>query len=261
MIAMPALSGRDAFVVCTAAIFVIVLIVSHYWQGPRVIQRLLAALGDWSGRSGRARPRSLSAWAEQRGWDFEYGPDDFPEKRDFWAFRKGRPSYIKYSVKGEHSGRRVLAFDYCYTVTEIRGKGGAGSALRELSAVTIEVPFPLKRLLIRRERLSDKAKQAIGMEDINFESAKFSRRYFVASEDAKWAYDVLNQSTMEFLMVHDRGAAIEFSENKVLAWFSNTMSVLEFEATVELLTGILDRIPDYVIAEQMPGCPSPESMG
>ena len=254
MVTLLASFDQGDFVACAMVAILAVLLVVRYGWGHRVINRMFLMMTSWLGRPGTSREsiraRRLSEWAQGRGWAFDYCPDEFPEKREFWAFQGGIPSYTKYLATGDFAGRPVQAFDYCYTVTEMRGKCGVGNAPRELSAVIIEAPFPLGRLLIRRENRRDKMKELVGVEDINFESAEFSQKFFVAADDKKWAYAVLNQAAMEFLLAHDQGAAIEFSGHKALACFSTPMSVREFDVTVELLTGLLDRIPDYVVQQQ-----------
>jgi hypothetical protein len=55
-------------------------------------------------------------------------------------------------------------------------------------------------LLIRREGLGEKLLGGIGFDDIDFESEEFSRKYWVKSENKKYAYDVIHPGMMEFLL-------------------------------------------------------------
>ncbi|MCZ6810529.1 MAG: hypothetical protein O7D97_00875, partial [Planctomycetota bacterium] len=58
-------------------------------------------------------------------------------------------------------------------------------------------------LLIRREGMFDKLAGAFGFDDIDFESAEFSKRFYVKSPDKRFAYDVIHPRMMEFLLGGD----------------------------------------------------------
>ena len=88
-----------------------------------------------------------------------------------------------------------------------------------------------------------------GKEDINFESAEFNRLFFVSSADRRWAYDVLHARTMEFLMASPR-FAIQFSSDCVMAWRNSTFNPDDFGAAADVISGILERLPEYVIQQQ-----------
>ena len=67
----------------------------------------------------------------------------------------------------------------------------------------------MRSVSIRAEHWGDKLVQAIGFDDIDFESAEFSRKFFVKSPDKRWAYDVIHQETMDYLL-QAPDAAVEF---------------------------------------------------
>jgi len=54
--------------------------------------------------------------------------------------------------------------------------------------------------LIRPEGVWDKLAAAFGFDDIDFESAEFSRKFLVKAGDKRFAYDVLHPRMMEFLL-------------------------------------------------------------
>ena len=73
--------------------------------------------------------------------------------------------------------------DFNYKVTRSTGKGSNTTTYR-LSYLILHLPFALTPdLLIRREGVFDKIAGAIGFDDIDFESAEFSRRFYVKSSD------------------------------------------------------------------------------
>ncbi len=68
------------------------------------------------------------------------------------------------------------------------------------AVVIVETGLPVIPLEIRREHLLDKVGEFLGHDDIDFESAEFSRTFHVTAADRKWAYDVIHTRTMEYLL-------------------------------------------------------------
>jgi len=148
-------------------------------------------------------------------------------------------------IFGLLNGREILAFDYEYRTGWLRN-----GEVRKFSAVIIDAGFQLQPLSIRPEGLSDKINAFFGIEDINFESAEFSRKFFVTSPDKKWAYDVINQQTMSLLLsIPD--CRIQFANHSIIAWQSFRFMRKDFRIAIELLQGILDRMPEYLVQQQM----------
>lgn len=91
-----------------------------------------------------------------------------------------------------------------------------------------------------------------GVDDIDFESAQFSREFRVKSPDKKWAYDVLHQRTMEFLLSNPR-FSIEFDTEHVICWRNRRFNLQTRESAIGVAEGILDRLPEYLIRERRKG--------
>ena len=113
----------------------------------------------------------------------------------------------------------------------------------------IESAIPLKPLHLRREHLFDKVSEFFGVDDIDFESAEFSRKFYVKSPDKRWAYDVIHARMMEYLLDAPT-FSIQFAGSYVIAWRSSWFGPAEFEAGANLICGILDRLPGYVVQQQ-----------
>jgi hypothetical protein len=98
----------------------------------------------------------------------------------------------------------------------------------------------------------DKVTEFFGYDDIDFESAEFSRKFYVQSPDRKWAYDVLHQRAMEFLLVSPV-FSLRFDTQCVIAWRSATFEPAEFTQALTLVRGLLDQLPGYLVKEQTGG--------
>jgi hypothetical protein len=161
---------------------------------------------------------------------------------------RARTSAPRTSWRARGGGRSIAAFDYHYETHSTDSKGNRETENHSFSAVVIDSGLPLKPLLIRHEGLFDKVTAFLGMEDINFESAEFSRKFFVKSPDRKWAYDVLPARTLQ-LLLDSPVFKIEFVDSQVMAHRESTFSVADFDAAAVLVSGILDGFPEYLVKD------------
>ncbi|MFA5864583.1 MAG: hypothetical protein WC975_07825 [Phycisphaerae bacterium] len=197
------------------------------------------------------RKQELLAWAATRRFEFspekQYGFDSkYPQ---FYCLQEGDNQYAYNTLEGDWSGRSFLGFDYHYETHTSNSKGGRSTQHHHFSAVIIKSEVPLNPLFIRPEGFFDKIKEFFGYEDIDFESAEFSRKFYVQAPDKKWAYDVIHARMMEFLLASPT-FHIKFDWNCVIAYHNSTFSVNEFESAANVIKGILDRLPDYVAKQQ-----------
>ncbi|HUT59218.1 MAG TPA: hypothetical protein VNA25_15320 [Phycisphaerae bacterium] len=194
------------------------------------------------------RVRRLQAWAAARGLSFTSASSGdlagrFPEFD--WSFPL--VGSLTFSVmEGQWQGQSFIGFDQ-YQLRE--GLDGE-SPKHVLSGVILSSSVPLKPLLIRPQALADKVAAALGWEDINLESAEFSRRFHVSAPDRRWAYDVIHPRTMELLLASPP-FCVRFGLVHAMAYRTRPLRPRDFELAAELLRGILDGLPDYVVRQQM----------
>jgi len=192
------------------------------------------------------RRKEIQAWAEAKGLRFQPTRDRSLDERysEFTCLRRGHSRYAYNGVAGNWNGRDLLAFDYHYAT-------GAGKNRHDyrFSAIILSSTFPLRPLTIRTETVFDKLTDALGFEDIDFESSEFSREFHVGSPDRRWAFDVVHQRTMEFLLGQPR-FALQFGRREVIVWRNRKLSTQMFDAAIKIAEGILVRVPDYVIQSQ-----------
>jgi hypothetical protein len=197
------------------------------------------------------RRLEILRWTQSKGLSFD------PSQRGgldnqfstFECLKKGENRYAKNLIEGDWQGRKLLAFDYHYEIEHHGSKGETHHESHDFSAVILFSPTPLEPRFIRPEGFFDKITEFLGMDDIDFESAEFSRKFYVTAPDKKWAYDVLHQRTMEFLLAAPV-FTLQFAWNCVIAYRDTTFDPKEFEAAVEVIKGILDRLPEYVTKQQ-----------
>lgn len=207
---------------------------------------LMIGAGIYSWVTAQRRRKELSAWADRNGLLFAAGrnrdlEDDYPA---FQCLREGDDRHALNLMEGKWCGRAFRAFDYQYTTGS-----GKNRSVHTFSAIILESQSPLKPLLIRRENALDHVAEFFGAEGIKFESAEFNRAFHVKSPDRKWAYDVLTQRAMEFLLSMPR-FQIQFDDAAVMVHRESTFSVQDFEAAAKVAQGLLDGLPEYVKEEQ-----------
>lgn len=201
------------------------------------------------------RRKEREEWAAALGLQFDPSSDySFKDRYpQFTCFRSGDGDRYAYNIAAGRMGSRdVVTFDYHYETYSTDSKGNRETTNHYFSGVIVESDLPLKPLFIRPEGLFDKVTAFFGHEDINFESAEFSKKFYVTAADKKWAYDVLHVRTMEFLLQRPK-FTIQFDRDTILVTRSSTFSLAEFEAASQTAQGILDALPEYVVKQQREG--------
>jgi hypothetical protein len=147
-------------------------------------------------------------------------------------------------IAGPMADGEVCYFDYRYTVGS-----GKNSTTYNKSACAFRSAFLFKRLLVRPENLFDKAAGLIGFEDIDLDSAEFNKKFYVSCEDKKFAYDVLNQRAMEFLLARP-GITMEMGWNYVLFNYGTRLSPEEVEGLISTAAAFCGFLPEFLKEEQ-----------
>jgi hypothetical protein len=196
------------------------------------------------------RKKELAEWAARRGFSFDPSYDYGFDTRysEFDALQQGSNRYAYNIAHGSFEGYGICAFDYHYATHSTDSKGRRQTHHHYFSSVIVEAGMPLKPLRIRTEGFFDKIGEFIGIDDIDFESAEFSRTFHVKSPDRRWAYDVLHQKAMEFLLASPR-YTIEFQFARVLTSLGAKSTPGEYESALAVTTGLLKMIPASVRRE------------
>jgi hypothetical protein len=194
----------------------------------------------------RKRREGLFELAQRLGLNFSAAEDY--ELADRYNFLKqlaqGENRYARNVLSGIYQQNQVLAFDYHYE-TYSQGKNGRQTHHHWFSFFILTLPAVFPDLTIRRENFLTRVAEVFGYQDIEFESAEFSKAFCVRSPDKKFAYDVCNAKMMEYLLAN-RDLSVEI-ENQVLALaFDRCLSVEQVEANLQRLVEIRSRLPDYL---------------
>ena len=212
------------------------------------------ALAIYGAMAAKKRRQALAAWAQANGLRFDPSNDAALDERypQFKCLRQGDDRYGYDRIFGQWKGRELLGFDYHYETHSTDSKGHRTTHHHHFSAVIVGADVPLKPLLIRPEGLFDKVAEFFGADDVDFESAEFSRKFFVKADDRRWAYDVIHQRTMEFLLASPV-FTIQFDTSSAIAFRDGCFSAEQFQQAAEVIAGLLERLPNYLVRQQTQG--------
>ena len=198
----------------------------------------------FSWQAAKKRRLMLQAFAKRRGFSFhpdrDRGIDN--EYRHFDCFRLGSNRYGYNIMRGEHDGRRVRCFDFHYETTSTDSEGKRKTHHHHSTNVIFNAGRQLGELLIRPEGFFDKLSGAFGFDDIDFESAEFSRKFLVKAPDRRWAFDVISQEVMELLLKTDR-FRIEMAGRLMLLRRERHFRLPDYDAALGVGAKILNGIP------------------
>jgi hypothetical protein len=182
----------------------------------------------------------------------EFNPANDSELADRFGFldklAQGSNRYAFNVLSGSYRQNQVLVFDYHYETHSTDSKGHRQTHHHYFSFFILLLPVHFRELKITREGLLSKFAQALGYEDIDFESAEFSRTFCVRSKDRKFAYDVCNAQMMEYLLAN-LDLSIEIEGPALALAFDTRLSAGEIETNLSRLLEIRLRLPDYLFTK------------
>ena len=181
---------------------------------------LIAGIGYAAWKVESKRREELLLLATQGGWDFSPHKDyGIGRLCDFDIFNRGEDRHAFNTITGSVTYGpyrcQLDMGDFRYKVVSGHGSKRRSST-HKFSYLVIRLPFRhTPQVRIRREGILDKIAQAAGLEDIDFESAEFSDKYCVTSEDRKFAYALLHARAMEYFLAIAPPALIEIAAGRI----------------------------------------------
>jgi hypothetical protein len=157
---------------------------------------------------------------------------------------------VENVVWGVRDGREVRAFDY---------RRPAEDEIR-YSCAMVRIPDGWPSLLVRRHGPLDVARNAAGLQRIEFELDEFNRRFEVRSEDRRLASAVIDQRMIGWLLESDPALGFQLQEGWLLAWMPQ-LPPDELERTLTTVEGFHERIPRAVWSLYGDGSPARPDLG
>jgi hypothetical protein len=198
----------------------------------------------------RKRREELAALARRLGLSHQADNDHALAGRFGFlnALAQGSNRYAFNILSGVYQGYDVLVFDYHYETHSTDSKGHRQTHHHYFSFFILTLPQHFPELRITREGLLSKIAQAFGYDDIDLESAEFSRAFCVRSKNKKFAYDVCHAQMMEYLLAN-RDLSLEIEDRALALAFGTRLSAAEIESNLQRLLEIRSRLPDYLFTK------------
>ncbi len=211
----------------------------------------------------RRRRRRLAKTARQLGLRFRPEmdmniPNAVCRRFEFLTELKIDPAITWNAMEGHYRGHSVHVFD-CRKSGYGKHKDTRGTGTVFLLEHALDAP----KLHIFPEGRVGKLTQAMGFEDIDFESVEFSDMYSVACQDKEFAYAVCNAGVIELLLAHP-GTILELEHGVVLmthdrAFASRASVRAHFDADLikpdsvqrylDVLVDVREHIPNFVYSK------------
>jgi hypothetical protein len=213
---------QPLLIVGFVAIFIIVLVVGYI--------------------SSLKRREAMAAVAAKLGLQFMPHKDRYMARRYNFLdkLRRGSNRYAYNVLSGKYKEHEVLIFDYHY-------KTGSGKNTHHyyFSFFILHLPVSFPELIIGPEGIFSKIAQAVGYDDVDFESHEFSRKFCVRSRDKKFAYDVCNARMIEYLL-SNTDLSIEVEERALATSFNSRLAPEKIEPNLDRLVTVRSLLPDYL---------------
>ena len=194
------------------------------------------------------RRDAMAAAAAQLGLHFAPHKDRTLARRYEFLdkLRIGADRYAYNILSGDYQGHGVTLFDFHY-----RTGSGKNTHHHYISCFILQLPASFPELVIGPEGLFSKIAQAVGYDDIDFESHEFSRTFCVRSRDKKFAYDVCNARMIEYLLSNP-DLTIEIEGGALAISFGSRLAPERIEPNLKRLITVRSLMPDYLFS--LPQC-------
>lgn len=216
---------------------------------PGFIIVLICVVGAivWGIYAGKKRRDAMTELAARLG--LRFNSERNYQMADQYSFldklRQGSNRYAYNILSGDYQGHNVITFDYHYETHSTDSKGNRDTDHHHFSFFILTMGKSFPELTIAKEGFFSKIAQAVGFDDIDFESHEFSRKFVVRSKDKKFAYDFCNAQMIDYLLGHP-DINIEVDQNSLAIGFNTRLRVEEIEPHLNQLIKIRSLMPDYI---------------
>lgn len=166
------------------------------------------------------------------------------EYNNIKLFNEGHSRKAYNVIGGKKENYGVDIFDYKYVTGS-----GKNRHIHYYSVCILIIPQRFKSLYVRRENFLDKIAGAIGFDDIDFESKEFSSRYYVKSDDRKFAYDIIHPQMIEFLLRIPQVPFIEINGRHLAFYVSGKIKPEAYIGLYDFGRQFYQKTPNYVLEE------------
>jgi hypothetical protein len=196
------------------------------------------------------RSNAFLQLAPNLGLKYQMGKDTELPHRYFFVRRlaQGSNRYAVNSLSGNYDGHQICVFDYHYETTSVNSDETTHHqcSLLIIHVITGDTLAEFPEVIITREGAASSLSQALGSDDIDFESLEFSRIFRVQSKDRKFAYDVCHPRMMEYLMMNP-DLTLEYNLYTIAMTFNHRLKPEQIRPNLDRLLAVRSLLPNYVL--------------
>ena len=212
-----------------------------------IVLAVLAAIGAaaWSYYAKKKRREELLFIARQLG--LTYSPEDTRGciGLPFVLLQRGDGRGTENVLWGTWQGIELLEFDYWFFTETTDSEGHRSKSYSRFSCAVTEIDVALSPLTVGRENLLTRLADAVGLDDIAFETQEFNDAFNVKSKDRKFANDLVDQRMMAWLLSTPSDLSFETCGRWILC-FSDRRRPMDLIPLLGTLKGFRDQIPRVV---------------
>ncbi len=160
----------------------------------------------------------------------------------------GSDEYASHVIGGTYEENKVSVFEYHYETYSTDSKGNRTTNHHYHSVFALKLPKSFPEVTIAPESFFSKVAQAVGYDDIDFESAEFSRKFCVRSSDKRFAYDVCHPLAIEFLLEHV-DLNLEIEKTWLATVEKGTLSPEQVEPALQKLVAFRRLLPEHLLTD------------
>jgi hypothetical protein len=207
----------------------------------------VVAYFSWQAK--QKRREFLATFALQHGLTFSaMDPGDFEENYGFHLFSMGQGRGCENLLQGQWQGVPMHEADYWYYTTTTDGEGRTTRQYSHFSVVVIDLDAVLPNVSVGRENVMTRLADHLGMEDIEFESDEFNRCFNVKAKDKEFAFKLIDDRMMQWLLDAPDKICVEVVGPNVLLYCKR----LPPEQVTKMFfaaKGFVDHVPKLVWSE------------
>lgn len=207
-----------------------------------VIAIAVFAVQQWLAQRRRDAVATLAA---SLGLAYTSGDTQGLEDLPFELFHQGDDQGVENVVWGERAGRRVWLCDFWYYDETTDAKGNRSRQYHRFTCGIASVPATLPRCTIRPEGFLSRLADIVGLDDIELESEEFNRAFNVTTDDRRFAFALVDQPMMAWLLDTANGCRYETS-GPLLLCATKRRDPAEWPWALEQLESFCGRIPSVV---------------
>lgn len=200
----------------------------------------------WAIHSARKLREAMEALAHRHGWTLHRNDRALVARLPHvHPFTYGSNPIVDWGFSGQINGNQFLVVDF-HSITQTHSKNGTQTHHHHARCCVLDMPLHGHDLSISKEHILRKLQDALGGEDIDFESDAFSRRYWVKCADRRFAYDVLHPDMIAFLMpMH--AWTWHWTQGRLVVHQQGTLRPHHVEPLIGLAAGFRSRLPRHLL--------------